>query len=178
MSLLLHDSDSLDCVHYISNVFDTNTGICWHCDVIYQKDFILEIFTKNNNNKKESNVRIKIYIVCDLYQDKPSDIIYLCLFSNSITYQRFIIWRKYCKIGIYLGAILGLDNMVVMKFEKESILLKMRFKLPLKPIYLVRIQNLFWLKRGRLKNMLTMNPMGKHIIENITTSYNVSNLID
>ena len=28
----MHDGDSLDYEHYVSDVFDTNTGIWWHCD--------------------------------------------------------------------------------------------------------------------------------------------------
>ena len=32
VSLIKHDSDSLDCRHYFSDVFDISTGIWWHCD--------------------------------------------------------------------------------------------------------------------------------------------------
>ena len=32
VSLINHDGDSLDCVHYVSDVFDSSTGIWWHCD--------------------------------------------------------------------------------------------------------------------------------------------------
>ena len=32
MSLINHDGDSLDCGHYVSDVFNANTGIWWHCD--------------------------------------------------------------------------------------------------------------------------------------------------
>ena len=32
VSLLNHDGDSLDCGHYVSDVFDSSTGILWHCD--------------------------------------------------------------------------------------------------------------------------------------------------
>ena len=39
MSLIIHDGDSFDCGHYISDVFDTNTIICWH----YDDDKITEI---------------------------------------------------------------------------------------------------------------------------------------
>ena len=30
--LINHDDESLDCVNYVSDVFDANTGIWWHCD--------------------------------------------------------------------------------------------------------------------------------------------------
>ena len=52
-SLINHDGDSLDCGSYVSDVFDANTGIWWHCgdDNITQisdlsKGFILERVTK------------------------------------------------------------------------------------------------------------------------------------
>ena len=32
MSLINHDGDSLNCVHYFSDIFDANTGIWWRCD--------------------------------------------------------------------------------------------------------------------------------------------------
>ena len=32
VSLIIHDGDSLDFGHYVSDVFDANTGIWWHCD--------------------------------------------------------------------------------------------------------------------------------------------------
>ena len=32
LSLINHDGDSLDCGHYVSDVFDSSTGIWWHCD--------------------------------------------------------------------------------------------------------------------------------------------------
>ena len=32
VSLINHDGDSLDCGHYVSDVFDSSTGIWWHCD--------------------------------------------------------------------------------------------------------------------------------------------------
>ena len=31
VSLIKHDGDSLDCGHYVSDVFDSITGIWWHC---------------------------------------------------------------------------------------------------------------------------------------------------
>ena len=44
VSLINHDGDSLDCGHYVSDIFDSSTGIWWHCD----DDNITEIsdFTK------------------------------------------------------------------------------------------------------------------------------------
>ena len=32
VSLIMHYFDSLDCVYYVSDVFDTNTGIWWYFD--------------------------------------------------------------------------------------------------------------------------------------------------
>ena len=43
VSLINHDGDSLDCGHYVSDVFDCSTGIWWHCDddnITQMSDFI------------------------------------------------------------------------------------------------------------------------------------------
>ena len=32
VSIIMHDGDSLDCVHYFRDVFDAKTGIWWNCD--------------------------------------------------------------------------------------------------------------------------------------------------
>ena len=32
VSLINHNGDSLNCGHYISDLFYANTGIWWHCD--------------------------------------------------------------------------------------------------------------------------------------------------
>ena len=32
VSLINYDGDSLDCGHYVSDVFDSSTGIWWHYD--------------------------------------------------------------------------------------------------------------------------------------------------
>ena len=32
VSLINHDGGSLDCGHYVSDVFYSSTGIWWHCD--------------------------------------------------------------------------------------------------------------------------------------------------
>ena len=32
VSLIIHDGNSLDCWNYVSDVFNTNTGIWWHRD--------------------------------------------------------------------------------------------------------------------------------------------------
>ena len=32
MSLINHDGESLDCGNYVSDVFDANREILWHCD--------------------------------------------------------------------------------------------------------------------------------------------------
>ena len=39
VSLTNHDGDLLDCGHYVSDIFDSSTGIVWHCD----DDIITEI---------------------------------------------------------------------------------------------------------------------------------------
>ena len=78
MPLIIHDGDYLDCGHYVSGGFDTNKGIWWHSD----DDNITKIIdlpdgVSIRESHKESDVRLKICIICGLYQDKPSDKIQL-----------------------------------------------------------------------------------------------------
>ena len=49
----------------------------------------------------------KIYIVCGLYQNKPSYRTQLLFFKNSLIFTKSIIWRKYWKIWMSLANILG-----------------------------------------------------------------------
>ena len=51
----MNDCDYLDCVHYVTDLFDINTGIWWSCDddnITQISDLlegvILERVTKNN----------------------------------------------------------------------------------------------------------------------------------
>ena len=39
VSLINHDGDSLNCGHYVSDIFDANTGIWWQC----HDDYITQI---------------------------------------------------------------------------------------------------------------------------------------
>ena len=55
-SLINHDGDSLDCGHYISDVFDANTGIWWHWDddnIIKIIDLPGGFYIRESHKKKE-----------------------------------------------------------------------------------------------------------------------------
>ena len=74
MSLINHDGDSLDCGIYVSDVFDTNTGIWWHCD----DDDIIQIIDLPKRGyiretPKKIDVRLNRCIICGLYQNNPSE---------------------------------------------------------------------------------------------------------
>ena len=50
----MHDVDSLEYGHYFSSVFDTNTGIWWHCygdEITKISDFIEGVYTRNSQKK-------------------------------------------------------------------------------------------------------------------------------
>ena len=49
VSLIIIDGDSLDCGHYVSGVFDIDTGLWWHCD--------------NDNITQITNLPKGVYIV-------------------------------------------------------------------------------------------------------------------
>ena len=57
--------------------------------------------------------------------------------------------------------------------------MKDKFKNPLKIIYLIKIkQKTILVEWGWNENFLNINPMGEHITEGNTTSYNVIYLVD
>ena len=83
MLLSNHDGDSLDCGHYVSDIFDDITGIWWRCDddnttqiSDFPKGVILERVTK------KSDVRLNRCIICCLYQNNPFEKIQLYFISR------------------------------------------------------------------------------------------------
>ena len=59
VSLIMHDGTSLYCGHYISDIFNTNTGIWWHCDsdeITEISDFPEGIYTIESHKKKKKIV--------------------------------------------------------------------------------------------------------------------------
>ena len=54
VSLINHDGNSLDCGHYVSDVFDANRGIWWHCDdenITQISDLPKRVYTKEIHKK-------------------------------------------------------------------------------------------------------------------------------
>ena len=74
--MINHDGDSLDCGHYVSDIFDSSTGIWWHCDddnITQISDLPKWVYYQETHKitKKGINARINRCIVCCLYQNKP-----------------------------------------------------------------------------------------------------------
>ena len=59
MSLRVHDGDYFDCGNDASDVFDTNTGIWWHCgdDNITQISDLTERFYIRESHKRKTKKR-------------------------------------------------------------------------------------------------------------------------
>ena len=110
MSLINHDGDSLDCENYVSDVFDANTEIWWHCDddsITQISDLPKGVYMRESN-KKKSYVRLNRCIICCLYQNKPSEKIQLQYFQeftsmSKINHMKKLIedlnvFRKYFRV--------------------------------------------------------------------------------
>ena len=61
VSLIMHDDNSLDCGHFISDVFDFNSWIWWHCD----NDNISQIccfpngvYTRDSHKQKDTKKKV------------------------------------------------------------------------------------------------------------------------
>ena len=53
----MHDGNSLECGNYVSDVFDSNTRIWWHCDnddITEISDFPEGVYTRESNKKTKN----------------------------------------------------------------------------------------------------------------------------
>ena len=79
VSLVNHDGGSLDCGHYVSDVFDSSTGIWWHCDddnITKLSDLPYGVYyreTHKPTRKKAFNDGFLKGTVGCLYQNNPFD---------------------------------------------------------------------------------------------------------
>ena len=184
MSLIRHDGDSLDCGHSVSDVFDTNTGVWRHCD----DDDITKIsdlpeggYTReiHKKTKKASDVRINKYIVCSLYQNKPSDSIHVFFFQEFTNMSKIHHMKKVMKylnaFRKYFRAIQDVSDEIqtIISFIKDEIQTFIETNISCKK----ENKKIPWLNRGGLKKLLTVNPMENHIIERNTTSNNIPYLV-
>ena len=73
VSLINHYGDSLDCGHYVSDVFDSSTGIWWHCD--------------NDNITEISDLQKGVY-----YREthKPAEKQFLLMGSSKVLFVDYI----------------------------------------------------------------------------------------
>ena len=67
MPLINHNGDSLNCVHYVSDVFDANTGIWWHYDddnITQISDLPKEVYIRESHKKMSgsTDVLFVVYI--------------------------------------------------------------------------------------------------------------------
>ena len=75
----MNDGDSLYCGHYVSDFFDANTGILWHCDddnITQIGDLPKGVYIRESHKKNKrikSDVRLNRCIICCLYQNTPSE---------------------------------------------------------------------------------------------------------
>ena len=56
----MHGGDSLYCGQYVSDVFDTNTGIWWHCDydnITQISDLPEGVYIRGSHKKDNKKIR-------------------------------------------------------------------------------------------------------------------------
>ena len=137
-SLIMHDGESLDCWHYFSDVFDTNTGIWSHCDDdnTTQISDILEWFYIRDILK--TCVSLKRYIFCGLYQNKIFDIIQIWFFQEWSNMSKIHHMKKVLEyldvFKKYFRAIQDVSD----EIKQLVLLLKTSFKILLKLIHPVK----------------------------------------
>ena len=142
VSLINYDGDSLDCGHYISDVFDSSTDIWWHCD----DDNITEIsdlpkgvyYRETHEPTKKKNILIhgsKKVLFVDYIRT-----IHLTKHSYNF-FEEFKIMSKSTLMNKFIDEQnvfrrkLWLENKLIMKNKELFLILNMSFKLILKKMY-------------------------------------------
>ena len=166
--LINHDGDSLDCGHYVSDVFDSSTGIWWHCDddnITEVSDLPERVYYRETHKptKKGFNDGFLKGTVCCFYQNKPFDETQLYFFRRIQTFVQNYYHEKKVMIKMCLEVKLWLENKLMMKYKELFLILKTSFNFPLKKTVREGRTNekLYWLHADGLKLLLTMNPMEK-----------------
>ena len=68
MSLIINDGDSLDYGQYVSDIFDTNSGIWWYCDdvnITEISDLPERVYIRESHKKRVISGSEKYF--CGLY---------------------------------------------------------------------------------------------------------------
>ena len=87
VSMINHDGDSLDCKQYVSDGFDANTGIWWHCDdenITQICDKPKGVYIRESLEKKNNLISGSTNVIFDVYMRTS----YLTKYS-SIFFQEF-----------------------------------------------------------------------------------------
>ena len=186
MSLINHDGDSLDCGHCVSDAFDANIGIWWHCDDdnITQMSYLpkgVNIRKSHKKTKRKKKLMFgSIYVLFVLY------IRTIHLKNTALLFQEL---TNMSKINHMKKVIEYLDvfrkYFMVRQENSDEIQTSISFiKYELKNYIEHNIscknreEKSFWLNMDELNKLLTVNPMGKQITKMNTTSENMKYIVD
>ena len=110
VSLINHYGNSLDCGHYVSDVFYCITEIWWHSNdenITQISDLHKGVYYRETKKHEKNNVRINRCIIWCLYHNKPSEkhssIFQEFTTISKITHMKKVIkyqyvFRKYFKV--------------------------------------------------------------------------------
>ena len=99
VSLINRDGDSLDFGHYIGDVFDANTGICWQCDddnITQISDVPKGVYIVESHKKIDVRINRRIFFVYIRTSHLKDTALFI--FKNSQPCPKSIILRNYLKI--------------------------------------------------------------------------------
>ena len=138
MSTINHDGDSSYCGHYVSDVFDANMGIWWHCDaenITQISDLPKRVYSRESHKKNRvisgSTDLLFVFYIRTSHLKKYSFFIKFANISKINNMKKLIedlnVFREYFKVRQEVS-----DDI-----KQLSLLLSMRSKILLKIIYFV-----------------------------------------
>ena len=147
-SLINHDGDSLDCGYYVSDVFDSSTGIWWQCGDdnitqisdeqkgVYYRKTHKHIKNKNKMMTGSADVLFLVYIITSHMTKHRSN-----FFQEFTTMSKITHMKKVIKDQYFFRSDFKVIQEVNDGIQKLFIILKMSLKISLKII--------FWVKQKR-----------------------------
>ena len=183
--LINHDDDSLDFGYYVSDVFDSSTGIWWHCDDdnitefsglpkgVYYRDTHKHMKKKKKIMAGSTDVLFVVYIITSHLTKHSSNCLQEITAMSKITHMKKVIKDRYMFRSDFKFIQEVNDEMQTSIFYIKD---QLQNSIENNILGKTRKEKSFWFHGDGLKELLTMNPMEKHKKIN-TTSENMTYLI-
>ena len=168
VSLIYHDGTSLDIGLYVSDIFDSNKGICWYCDDgniteisdspkgVYYKE--TNEPTKNKNKSIQGSTDVLfVFFIRTSYLTKYS---YIYFREFKIMYKSTLMKKLIDEQNVFRSEVM-VRKVVNDEIQRSISYIKDEIQNYIENIVLegIKKEKSSWLHGDVLKQLLTMNPM-------------------